>query len=375
MKLGVLRYIRAAIALAALAGWGAQNAPPPPSPGPTGAAAAAAGPRIQFAAPVFDFGKVDMGALIKHDFVFTNTGDATLEIKDVRTTCGCTTTTNWGHRIEPDKTGAIPIRFDTANYGGQVSKSLTIICNDVTQSNVVLRFKGTVFKPIDLIPPTVYFNVLSEAATNETRLVRIVSHLEEPLTLSEPECTNLAFKAELKTVQPGKEFALHVTSLPPKNVAMFAAPITIKTSSPRVPVLTLNALAVVQQPVTVMPSKLALPPGPLTSPLRPSITIRNNGTNALALSDASVNTTNAGVQVKEIQPGRLFSLTLNLPAGFEIKPDQKVVVSVKSTHPKFPLITVPVYQQLRAPGGPVAASGPAQAPAIPGTVALPPPVK
>src|SRR5207245_2896322 len=82
--------------------------------------------------------------------------------------------------------------------------------------------------------------------------------------------------------------------------------------------------------------------------------IGNNGTNTLALSDASVNVPGAEVRVQETQPGRLFSLAVNFPAGFQIKPEQKVEVSVKSNHPKFPLIKVPVFQP-QPPAAPAAA--------------------
>src|SRR5262245_18262018 len=51
---------------------------------PLAAAATNIGPRIQFATPAFDFGKIKGGETAKHDFIFTNTGDALLEIKEVR---------------------------------------------------------------------------------------------------------------------------------------------------------------------------------------------------------------------------------------------------------------------------------------------------
>ena len=37
-------------------------------------------PNIKFESPVYDFGRVRAGTLVKHDFVFTNTGNGTLEI-------------------------------------------------------------------------------------------------------------------------------------------------------------------------------------------------------------------------------------------------------------------------------------------------------
>lgn len=37
-------------------------------------------PSIKFDSPVFDFGRVRAGTPVQHDFIFTNTGNGTLEI-------------------------------------------------------------------------------------------------------------------------------------------------------------------------------------------------------------------------------------------------------------------------------------------------------
>src|SRR5216110_2475601 len=68
----------------------------------------ASGAKIQFAEATFDFGKVKGGEVVRHDFVFTNNGTAALEIKDVRSGCGCTTAVNWDRQVEPGKTGVMP---------------------------------------------------------------------------------------------------------------------------------------------------------------------------------------------------------------------------------------------------------------------------
>ena len=117
-----------------------------------------AGPRIQFAETVYDFGKVKGGEVVKHSFVFTNTGSATLEIIEVKPGCGCTTAGTWDKMIEPGKTGSIPLQFNSAGFGGAVSKSATVKCNDAARSNVVLQLNGTVWKPIDLTHATAFFN-------------------------------------------------------------------------------------------------------------------------------------------------------------------------------------------------------------------------
>src|SRR5438046_2725152 len=108
------------------------------------------GPKIQFDSTEHDFGKVESGVVVKHDFVFTNTGRATLEIGDVRPGCGCTTAGTWTKKVKPGRTGIIPLEFNSGNFSGAVGKQGTVICNDPKQTNVLLEIHGTVRKPIEL---------------------------------------------------------------------------------------------------------------------------------------------------------------------------------------------------------------------------------
>ena len=49
------------------------------------------GPIIQFNTENYDFGKVISGETINYTYLMTNTGDAVLEISNVKPSCGCTT--------------------------------------------------------------------------------------------------------------------------------------------------------------------------------------------------------------------------------------------------------------------------------------------
>src|SRR6185503_16814939 len=317
--------------------------------------------RIEFAEMVYDFGKVKTGEVVTHSFVFTNIGSATLEINDVRPGCGCTTAGTWDKKVEPGRTGSIPLQFNSANFGGLVTKQATVTCNDPSQSNIVLQIKGTVWKPIEVTPAMAVFTVSSESQTDETKIVRIVNHLDEPLILSDLQCTNSSFKAELKTVKEGKEFDLHITAIAPFQSQSAVVPVTLKTSSTNMPVINVSAYVVAQQAVTVVPSQILLPAGPFTNIMHHVVTVRNNGTNSLVLSDATVNVPDAEVRVQETQAGRSFNLLLDFPAGFQIKRGQRVEVSVKTNHPKFATIKVPVFQPQTA----ATASIPTVLPSVP----------
>jgi hypothetical protein len=317
----------------------------PPLPSEPAAKSSAAGtPKIQFADTTYDFGKAKPTDAVKHDFVFTNVGNALLEITDVRPGCGCTTAGEWTKQVEPGKTGKIPIQFNPSSFTGPVGKSVTLSCNDPTQPAVLLQIRGSVWRPIEVNPNFAYFYPTEGTETNETKVVRIVNNLEDPLQLSEPEWTNPAFKAELKTIRPGKEFEVRVTLVPPLNASTVQCPIALKTSSSNMPLISITAFAMIQPLISAMPAQLWLPAGPLPTNNQYSISIRNNSTNAVKLAEPSVNVEGATVKMQETQAGRYFTLQIGFPAGYQVKAGQTAEFSVKTDHPKYPVIKVPVMQ-------------------------------
>jgi hypothetical protein len=317
------------------------------------------GARVAFATPVHDFGKIQSGEVVRHDFVFTNVGTATLQIRDVRPGCGCTTAGTWDREVEPGRTGKIPIQFNGGSFSGPVSKSVTVTCNDVATSNVMLQLKANVWTPVSVLPSSLFFALSEERATNETKVVRILNHLETPLQLSEPESTNSSFRAALFEKVPGKEYELRVTPLLPLPAPHATATFVMKTTSETVPAVRVQVSATMQAVVSVFPPVLTLPVASAIQVAKPAVTLRNTGTNALVLSEAKVDVPGAKVDVTELQAGRLFRLTLNLPPEVVLEPGRSFALSVRSNHPRYPEIRVPIQQAVRP-----AASVPVARPAL-----------
>ena len=229
-----------------------------PSVGPAVTAPAVnSGPGIQFQNAIYDFGKIKSGELVKYTFTFTNSGDAVLILTNVQPQCGCTTAGEWTRQVEPGKTGAIPIQFSSANYGGQVVKTVTITSNDKNQPSVGLQLKGTVWKPIDVQPMFAVLNIPPHSAGTVTTTAHIVNNMEEPITLSPPESNNKSFAAELKTNIAGKDFQVIISAVPPFDQANRQGQITLKTSSTNMPVISITAWANVQEAIaaTASPAK------------------------------------------------------------------------------------------------------------------------
>jgi hypothetical protein len=300
--------------------------------------------------------------LVKYVFMFTNTGDQSLEISDVHPGCGCTTAGAWDKKVEPGQTGIIPVQFNSGGYSGNVVKAITVTCNDPTKKSVVLQLKGTIWKAFDLTPMYAIFNLMPEAQNTQTQAIRITSKNDQPVTVSDPTCSNPAFKTELKTLQEGKEFELRVSVSPPPGSGNFSGSITMKTSSPKMPVITLMAFTMMQPLLAVNPPQISLPAGPLPTATPITVTIQNNSTNSLALSDPLINSTNADVHLNEVQAGRLFNLVINFRAGFQKQATENIEAVVKSSFSKFPVIKIPVWQPMPVSAAPSAAAAISPAP-------------
>jgi len=311
------------------------------------AAANADGARIKFSETVFDFGKIKASEPVRHEYIVTNTGNAVLEITAVQPGCpGCTTALPWDRQIQPGQTGKIPIQFNPFGFSGTLTKSVTVTCNDPTQPTHMLQFRANIWQPVDVQPTYVYFMPAEGEETNETKIVRIVNNLDEPLTLNTPQCDNPAFQLELKTVQPGKEFALHVSYAAAVSNAAPQGLITIGTSTTNVPAIKVNTRVMPQPALAVSPPQIVLPAGALPAGHHHTQMIRNNGSAPMKVTEASVNAEGVTVQVNESQPGKLFMLMVNFPANFQLPPGQPFDLTVKTTHPKRSVIKVPIAQTI-----------------------------
>lgn len=326
---------------------------------PLGAAIATnlAGAGIQFASTVYEFGRVIAGEQVRHDFVFTNVGSAVLEISGVYPSCGCTTAGTWSRRVDPGQTGLIPLQFNSSRFMGSIVKTANVICNDPSHPQITLQIKGTIWKPIEVRPQMAVMNAIAGASSNPPVTVSIVSSLEQPLILSNPEVQGGPFAAELKTIQPGREFQLIISPVPPLGPGNVQGTILLKTSYTNVPTLTVTALAIVQPGLVVTPQQITLPPGPLVNAMPFAVSIRHNSGEPLTLSDPAVSAKDVDVQVKEILPGRQYTLMLTFPAGFQIPQGGQVDLTVQTSDPKYPVLKVPIYQGLYG-GPPVSHRGP-----------------
>jgi hypothetical protein len=122
---------------------------------PAALATNALGPRLTFATNEYNFGMVEAGTVVKYVFVARNTGDQALVISEVEPGCHCTSVGDWtgAERIEPGKSGQIPVEFNSSTFAGGVIKDVMVLSNDKAAPMQTLSLTGTVREPIEVKPP------------------------------------------------------------------------------------------------------------------------------------------------------------------------------------------------------------------------------
>jgi hypothetical protein len=103
---------------------------------------------ISFAEEKFDFGELNEGPKVSHDFNFVNTGKEPLILSNVKASCGCTTPSWTKEPILPGEKGTILVTYNTAKRVGSFNKSITITSN-ASVATKVLYINGNVIALVE----------------------------------------------------------------------------------------------------------------------------------------------------------------------------------------------------------------------------------
>ena len=109
----------------------------------------AEGPKITFAKYEHDFGELEEGMEVTHDFQFTNTGSKDLIISQADGSCGCTVPNFPKYPIAPGVTESIKVKFNSTNKGseeGKLNTQTVTVYTNTTPSETKLTITAKVVK-------------------------------------------------------------------------------------------------------------------------------------------------------------------------------------------------------------------------------------
>jgi hypothetical protein len=306
-------------------------------------------PVIEFETPVYQFGTVQQGEEIRHDFKFFNKGNQVLEITDVRPGCGCTTAGEFTKTIEPGSSGIIPIKLSTARFKGPLSKSVTVSSNDPKRPTTFLQIKGKVWTPVMVDPQVAAFPALKSLNDKKTSVIKVVNKVETPMEIKNLRVEGERFNVALKTITEGKEYQIEITTVPPLVYGSNRGTVRFETNIPDAEKHQIAASAYVMAPVQVLPNRILLKDGVLAKPMKKYLTVLSYEDNPLEVSDVKMSIEGVKIESNTLNNGKHIRMTLTFPAGLNVDELNDAKLTLKTNHKEFSDFEIPVgsYRKLK----------------------------
>ena len=103
---------------------------------------------FKFEIEEYNFGTIEQGESVTHEFKFINTGSEPLIISKAEGSCGCTVPIFPKEPILKNQSAAIKVTFNSTGKFGIIDKTVTMTSN-AKQNPMIIHIKGTVVKPIE----------------------------------------------------------------------------------------------------------------------------------------------------------------------------------------------------------------------------------
>ncbi len=314
-------------------------------------------PKMNIPERVKDFGVVPQGKVLEANFQVVNEGSEVLEIKAVRPTCGCTVA-DFDRQVAPGKAGMIRAKVDTKEFAGPITKSILVMTNDPDTPTTRLVVKADVQPYLEVLPrPLVRFNTIQ--GEEAVQKVTIVSDRAQPYEVTKVDTSVPYLKAAVRKLPkeelvPGKfkdqyEVALSLSKDAP--VGPVSAEVTVHTTHPEAPKVSIRVFGVVRALVHVTPTQIQF--GTVEAKVKPGrnvIVVNNREGTGLHVKKVAVDDPAFDAQVFTIAEGKRYQVTV------VVKPDapagrHTATLTITTDDPKFPELKVPVAANIVAGSG------------------------
>ncbi len=162
-------------------------------------------------------------------FKYENKTDKTINIKNVRTSCGCTAAALKKNDVAPGESGEVTATFKIGNRTGVQQKTVTVETDSAAEPTTNLLLKATIAESVQ-VQPTFVFWENGEAPTPK----KIVISGGKDVTLTKVDVTSSSPDFTTKVDKGDKAGEFVVTVTPADTKKMSSATLTIKSDLPQV---------------------------------------------------------------------------------------------------------------------------------------------
>jgi hypothetical protein len=236
----------------ALAQEAAAPAAAPAADAPAGA------PRIFSPEPVFDFGSQDNEGKVQHDFTVMNVGTGTLEISNVKSSCGCTVAELAKKSLAPGEETTVSATFNLSGKQGPQTKVISVSSNDPDAPVYKLELKGNAIATIEVEPRFINYGSSSSELLADQKITIKSNKPEVTFNVTGAEVSEPAFTAEVVTVEAGKSFEVILKNVQPLAPGIAQGVVNVRTDDPKRATIPVRYHATVVGDLDIAPNQINL---------------------------------------------------------------------------------------------------------------------
>lgn len=212
-------------------------------------------PKIMLSETSWDFGEITYGDVAQHVFKVTNEGAGDLELGKIKGSCACTVPEkNVKRLLAPGESTEIKVNFNSKKKQGPIHTVVWIESNDPASPKVEFNVRGHVKTLIDVEPLTGVMIRSLDRTKTVSGSAKIINRTAQPITPVIKSTAGTSIEVGLKEIEAGKVYELVATTKPPLPFGRTSASVQIETGMEKMPVLSINVIADMQELVEARPA-------------------------------------------------------------------------------------------------------------------------
>ena len=161
-------------------------------------------------------------ATLEARFHFTNTGRQPVDVRQIESSCGCTTAELTQRHYAPGESGDIVARYTVGSHVGRQDKTIAVFTND-REAPTTLTLSIQIPEVLRIAPPFVAWKHAEDAKTKTITLEQLQ---EAPVEDISVQSSNAGISVALQTLAKGRKYRLDVT--PAQTAQTSFATLTIR---------------------------------------------------------------------------------------------------------------------------------------------------
>lgn len=211
-----------------------------------------------------DFGRILGNQTVSFEFPFENTGSGSLEILNIKGTCGCTIPELTKKTYAPGETGTIKVSYNPKSKTGNQHTRVNINTNDTANPLQVVHIRVHVDPLVIMEPKSISFRQVAKNQTHTADL-KITGRTEDfeatMVTPSHPDALSAEILGTEQVEIDGlilRQTTIRITLSEDIKIGQLNGSLNIRTNDPRSPMLTIRAVADVLGDLNLSPSRFAV---------------------------------------------------------------------------------------------------------------------